>query len=452
MKDIYKTKAQLIAELEALRKRAWKKDISDLAKKQKRIEASKRSLEKQVEKQIAELRHSNNALEQEISNRIEVESLLRENNELLETIFSNIHLLIAYLDTSFNFIRVNEAYARATGQPVAFFPGKNHFVLYPHKKNERIFRSVVASGEPYSVQEKPFVYPGNPEQTTYWDWMLQPLKIESGEVSGLILSLVDVTPRVEARKKTERYAEELEYQNKALSEFAFISSHDLQEPLRKILAFGSRLESNLSDKLNPQDLDYLQRMQNATQRMQTMLDGLLQYSRVTTNADSYSRVNLNQAASEAISNLQVRIEETGATVAIEPLPTLPADFHQMLQLFQNLIGNALKFHRKGVTPQINVSGKILTGKHEEGTDSKRCELRIEDNGIGFYRKHIERIFLPFERLLGRQGPEGAGMGLAICRKIVERHGGDITADSEPGRGSLFIVTLPVVLSKNGKSS
>lgn len=451
MKDPHKTKAEPAAESKAQRKQQRTNCFIDAVKKQNRLEASKHRLEKHLEKQNSELKRSNHALEQEMLNRKEIETSLKEKNELLESIFSNIHFMIAYLDTDFNFIRVNEAYARAGKQPPDFFTGKNHFTLYPNEENEHIFRSVVTSGKSYSAHERVFVYSENPEQTTYWDWTLQPLKFEKKNVFGLILSLIDVTPRVQARKRAERYAKELENRNQALSEFAVLASHDLQEPLRKILAFGSRLESNLSDTLDDKNLDYFERIQNAAQRMQAMLDGLLQYSRVTTKTESYSTVNLNQAASDAISNLQVPIEENGATVVIETLPTLVADSSQILQLFQNLIGNALKFHRKGVAPHVKVSGKIAVGENEENADCKRCELRFRDNGIGFDPKYAERIFSPFERLLGRQGPEGAGMGLSICRKIVERHGGSITADSEPGKGSLFIVTLPVQTPKEEKT-
>lgn len=434
MKDIRKTKAKLIEELKALREQAREKEF-----KQNRLQKSKHGLEIRVQEQVSELRYGNEALELEILEHIETESRLRESNALLESIFSNIHMLIAFLDTDFNFIRVNDAYAGAAGLPAAHFPGKNHFALYPHEENERIFRSVAASGEPYAEFEKPFVYPDHPDRATFWNWTLQPLKTEKEKVYGLILSLIDVTPQVETRKKIEIYAHELEAKNTALSDFASLASHDLREPLRKILTFGSRLESNLADTLNPDDRDYLRRMQNAATRMQTMLDGLLEYSHVATQNHPFQMVDLMRAADEAVSNLQVRIEETGATVAVASLPTLRADSLQMLQLFQNLIGNALKFHRKGVPPRVRVSGKIVSGD----ADGKHCELQVEDNGTGFDPKHAEQIFLPFKRLQGRQGPDGAGMGLAICRKIVERHGGRITAESEPGRGSLFTVTLPV---------
>lgn len=450
MKDTHKTKAQLIEELEALR--AQTRDISDISLKQEQLQPSEHGLEQKVQEQVAELKHSTEALEREISDRTDVESQLRESNQLLETVFSNIHMLIAYLDTDFNFIRVNEAYAGASGKPVSFFPGKNHFALYPHEENERIFRSVVATGESYTACAKPFVYPEHPEKTTYWDWTLQPTKTNGKNVTGLILSLLDVTAEVEARKETERYAEELKRHNQTLSEFAFIASHDLQEPLRKILTFGDRLASSLGERLSEMERDYLARMQKVTRRMQTMLDGLLEYSRVSIKTRPYLPVDLTRAVNEAVSNLHLRVVETGAVVSITPLPTIHADFTQMIQLFQNLIGNAIKFQRKDVPPRITVSGKLIPDKKSRNPGASRCELRFEDNGIGFDRKYFERIFLPFERLQGRQGPDGAGMGLAICRKIVERHGGIITAESEPGNGTLFIVTLPVNLLYEGKSA
>lgn len=413
--------------------------IVDLKAKYNRLQDENIDLEEQVLDQIAELRQGNEALEQEILERIQIETQLRESNDLLETIFSNIHLMIAYLDTDFNFIRVNEAYAKAAGRSSSFFPGKNHFTLFPHPENERIFRSTVSSGKPYSVLEKPFIYPEDPNRTTWWDWSLLPLKSDQGTAYGLILSLLDVTGRVEARKKKEAFSQELKRQNKALSEFTFIASHDLQEPLRKIIAFGDLLELHIGETLTPEDRDYLNRMTNAAHRMQTMLEGLLKYSRAAAEQQTYSNVDLTHAAHEALSNLDVQIEKTAATVTIEKLPIIYADYTQIIQLFQNLIGNALKFHRKGVTPHVRVSGSIYANDEKQGL---KCKLKIEDNGIGFDVNHVERIFLPFTRLQGRQGPDGAGLGLSICKKIVEGHNGTISAESFPGKGSIFWISLP----------
>lgn len=248
----------------------------------------------------------------------------------------------------------------------------------------------------------------------------------------------DLERRVAERtRQLETYAERLEQSNRELQDFAYVASHDLQEPLRKIRAFSGRLAARYEEALDEQGLDYLDRMEGAAARMQNLVEDLLELSRVTTRARPFEMVDLGEVAAEAISDLDARIEEGGGRVELlGELPTVEADRAQMRQLLQNLIGNALKFH-KDTLPVVRVWA-------ETGADqTESCEIFVEDNGIGFDEEHLERIFLPFQRLHGRSDYEGTGMGLAICRKVVERHGGSITAKSTPGQGSTFVVTLPV---------
>jgi PAS domain S-box-containing protein len=378
----------------------------------------------------------------DITERKCMEMLLQDKNEFFETILSNIHFLIAYMDSRFNFIQVNDAYARAAGKKPEFFINKNHFDLYPHKENEAVFRRVVETGEAYHAFEKAFEYPDQSEKgVTYWDWSLQPTMDEKGQVKGLVLSLIDVTDQKKAQEALSVYAQKLERRNKELQEFASVASHDLQEPLRKIQAFGDRLMSNYAEPLAPTGLDYLERMLSASKRMQALIAALLEYSRVTTKGKPFVSISLSEVLQEVVSNLEVLLEKTEGRVSVAELPSIEADPYQMLQLFQNLIGNGLKFHRKGLSPLVAVDA--------QESDSV-CRITIEDNGIGFEEKYLDRIFMPFQRLHGRSRYEGAGMGLAICRKILERHGGSITAKSTPGQGSQFIVTLPIRQSKNEK--
>lgn len=237
---------------------------------------------------------------------------------------------------------------------------------------------------------------------------------------------------IEERAKIE---EELKRSNQDLQDFASIASHDLQEPLRKVIMFGDRLNAQFSEQMNEKALGYLGRMSDAASRMQTLINELLQFSRVGSKAKPFKATNLEKIIQEVLSDLEGRLNRSQAKIIIEDLPTIEADEVQMRQLFQNLIGNALKFHKKNVSPVVSVRG------HVNGSDV--CEIMVCDNGIGLDEQYAARIFKPFERLHGRSEYEGTGMGLAICRKIVKRHGGVIAVKSQPDEGCEFSVTLPL---------
>lgn len=244
-----------------------------------------------------------------------------------------------------------------------------------------------------------------------------------------------------------RQRQELARSNAELEQFASIASHDLQEPLRKIQAFGNRLKTTCGETLTEQGHDYLERMHNAAQRMQNLIDDLLILSRITTRAHPFVPVNLAQVAQEVLSDLEVRIQQTEGRVEVGELPTIDADPLQMRQLLQNLISNSLKFHRDNEPPTVRIYSQFLGGQAiqpvEDSISAQLCQIIIEDNGIGFDEKYLDRIFNVFQRLHSRSEYEGTGVGLAICRKIAERHGGSITAKSTPGQGAAFIVTMPI---------
>ena len=240
------------------------------------------------------------------------------------------------------------------------------------------------------------------------------------------------------------FSNKLEVSNRELEEFASVASHDLQEPLRKVQAFGDRLRIKAGPSLSDEGRDYLERMQNAAGRMQRLINDLLTFSRVTSKGQPFAPVQLSVIAHEVVSDLETRIEQTHGQVEIGDLPTIDADPLQMRQLFQNLIGNALKFHRNDVPPIICISSTIIMQSDETpAADLPYCQITVTDNGIGFDEKYLDRIFNVFQRLHARSEYEGTGVGLAVCRRIAERHHGTITAESTPGQGSTFIVTLPV---------
>ncbi len=293
-----------------------------------------------------------------------------------------------------------------------------------------IIRRVLETGESAGYETRSPI-PMGPEWLT-----VRVGAIRSGEqIIGFTMILTDITDL----KKTQL---RLEQSNRELESFASVASHDLQEPLRKIQTFGERLKERSAAALGPEGLDYLARMHSAATRMRRLIDDLLSFSRVTSKARPFARVDLSVVAREVLGDLEACIEQSGATVQLGELPVLEADPMQMRQLLQNLVGNALKFRREGVAPSVSLRGTA-------DARANRCELVVEDNGIGFDEKYLDRIFNVFQRLHGRSSKyEGTGIGLAICRKIAERHGGTIGARSSPGNGAAFIVTLPLKQNTN----
>jgi len=273
-------------------------------------------------------------------------------------------------------------------------------------------------------------------------------------LQGVFAAARDVTDRKRNAKKLKLYSDKLERSNRELQDFAQVASHDLQEPLRKIMAFGDRLSSKAGDSLDEQCRDYLQRMCNAAARMQTLITDLMAFSRVEIKGQPFEPTDLTVIAKEVSADLETRIEGTGAVVQIDELPTIDADPMQMRQLLQNLISNSLKYFRTGVQPAIHIFCETLVTHASESTNEgvvtrPVCRLSVSDNGIGFDEKYLDRIFNVFQRLHKKGEYEGTGVGLAICRKIVDRHGGTITAHSSPGQGATFVVTLPITQTAGG---
>ncbi len=260
----------------------------------------------------------------------------------------------------------------------------------------------------------------------------------AGRPTGLRTFLLDITQRKRAEAALVEQADKLARSNAELEQFAYVASHDLQEPLRKIQAFGDRLKTKYESGLGPEGLDYLTRMQNAASRMQMLIQDLLSLSRVASNSKPFTSVDLGDVVRTVVSDLEMRIQDAGANVAIGELPVIFGDRGQMAQLFQNLIGNGIKFRKPDGSPVV----KIESQPNTLATGAAGWQITVEDNGIGFDEKYRDRIFQIFQRLHGRNEYEGTGIGLAICRKIVDRHGGALTANSSPGAGARFVIALP----------
>jgi|SRR6266850_4946510 len=284
--------------------------------------------------------------------------------------------------------------------------------------------------------------------------LLNARRIISQEKSAttILLAIEDITERKLIEEQLKVYAAKVERSNRELQDFAQVASHDLQEPLRKIMSFGDRIKRQAGDSLDEECRDYLQRMFNAAARMQSLITDLMSFSRIATQGQPFVRTDLGLIAREVSNDLESNIEKTGGRVDIEDLPTIDADATQMRQLLQNLISNSLKYHREGVPPIVRVYSQRLDPRSPESMDSgalarQLFQILVTDNGIGFDEKYLDRIFTVFQRLHKRGQYEGTGVGLAICRKIVDRHGGTITARSTPGQGTTFVVTMPLIQAK-----
>lgn len=261
-----------------------------------------------------------------------------------------------------------------------------------------------------------------------------PSYAKDGTFLGYVGCYVDIDEIKQAEQAVQTYAEKLRLSNHELEEFAFIASHDLQEPLRKVLILGDMLQMSVGSQLSAEGQDYINRIKLSITRMQTLVDDLLQLARVNIAARQFRPVNLKSVLDEVLLDLDTTLNAYGGMVTVMNSVTVEADQTQMHQLFQNLVSNALKYHRSSLPPRVIIDMRNMDGM---------CEITVQDNGIGFDQRYAERIFRPFERLNSLVEYPGNGMGLAIAKKIVERHSGSIVAKGQPGQGAAFTIRLPL---------
>lgn len=326
--------------------------------------------------------------------------------------------------------------------------GKNIIDLEPYKRelNQKMLDTNLARrpGDPLLVIESPSI--GTDGRTRWYEWRNLQQFDEDGNVILVVGISRDITRQRLAELRTERVTARLEESNRDLLEFAQVASHDLREPLRKVAAFSERIERRLGDNLDDRVRDYMERMASAVGRMQGLIDDLLTFSRVNTRVAAIETTALDDIVEATLSDLEIAIDESDAVIDVGQLPSLPVDASQIGQLFQNLIANAIKFRRPGVAPHIEIAARFVPSTFDllSGGDADAYEITVEDNGIGFEQEYAAKIFAPFQRLHGRTEYEGSGVGLSVCRRIVERHQGRIWADGGEGDGATFAFRLPVV--------
>jgi signal transduction histidine kinase/CHASE3 domain sensor protein len=266
------------------------------------------------------------------------------------------------------------------------------------------------------------------------------------DILGIVL---DLTEQKLYESQLQQFTAELQRSNQDLEQFAYVASHDLQEPLRKIRAFGDRLTAKYQSKLEEQGSDYVARMQSAAARMQVLIEELLSFSRVSRPGIFSENLDVNEIVAEIKDDLETQIRRENATLVVGKLPAIRGERSQIKRLLQNLISNGIKFHKADKGSRVEVTGSIVRGGDAQNEFNvplpklKYARFEVKDDGIGFDEKYLEKIFTIFQRLHGRTEYEGTGIGLAICRKIVGNHGGFITARSEENKGSTFIVILPI---------
>ena len=384
-----------------------------------------------------------------------VEEKLRENRSRLDLALRSAHMGVWRLDLIEKKRHFDDQVCHLLGiDPAKFIGTAEEFYEAVHPDDRKMLKAVwartIKQDVPYESEYRVVWPDGSVHYVSARGKLVHDDKGRPVMVNGLIW---DITDRKQMEDELRRSRTELELRvrertvelsttvtrleqlNEELQEFAFIASHDLQEPLRKIQIFGGMLIKKHKDSLSSEGKDYMERLTKSANRMSELLRALLNYSRTGTSKLNFKSVSLTEVAKDAASDLEYTIAQAKGAVEISELPTVDADAALLRQLFQNVIGNSIKYRKESEPPLVKIYGKIADAT---------CQITIEDNGIGFDERYKHKIFKPFERLHGKNTfYSGTGMGLAICKKIVNRHSGEITVTSVPKQGTTFIVTLPM---------
>ncbi|HEX4480347.1 MAG TPA: PAS domain S-box protein [Rudaea sp.] len=364
---------------------------------------------------------------------------IEDREQRFRSLFTYVPDAVFGLDMDGNIVDCNQAAVEMTGFTRERLVHSPMSVTVVSELHEQLASHIAlaASGAPQEIELERV----RPDGSRYTTVSTKTPIVVDGALVGIFAIVRDVTLERVNRIALEEALRTVKGHNRELEEFAFVASHDLQEPLRKVRAFGDRLRMHLDSRADSESLDYIERMRAAAERMQRLIDDLLAYSRVAKRGHALRRIELNDVLAGVLTDLETSIEQKNAQIIHSPLPGIDGDETQMRQLLQNLISNALKFVREDRPPRITIRGEVF--RPDSGFDRRPwVRLVIADNGIGFDNKYAERIFGAFQRLHGQREYSGSGIGLAIVRRIAERHGGHIRAHGAPGEGATFVIEMP----------
>jgi PAS domain S-box-containing protein len=396
------------------------------------LQQANAAMEQRVQERTWDLTQVNEQLQREITDRSRIEAELRKAMQFQEKLLELTSNAIAVLDREGRLSHLNRRALELTGYCREELEGHSFAEIVPAEQladtSAAVQRTLVDGAKVYQVETDILRRDGGRRTISF---NLAPM-IEDGKVVGAVGTAEDITDALRAQHALERYAHELERSNRELVQFAYVASHDLQEPLRVVAGYLQLLETQQGDTLKPEGRRYIERAVGAVKRMHGLINDLLAYSRIGSRGTIRTHTLVHQVLEKVRENVAVTLTETGANLHIDTMPAVWADASQLTQVFQNLLSNALKF-RGTQPPEIHIAAE----REEDG-----WRFGVRDNGIGLAAEHAERVFQIFQRLHTRSEFPGNGIGLAICKKIVEGHGGRIWVESQPGQGALFQFTIP----------
>jgi PAS domain S-box-containing protein len=387
----------------------------------------------------------------DISKRKRAEAALEEERFLMEALMDNIPDRIYFKDRESRFLRINKPMAKAFKlKEPSEAVGKTDFDFFLPEHAQQAFedeQQIVRTGEPLVGREEKETWPDG--SLTWVSTTKMPLRDKAGKIIGTFGLSRDISDRKHAEEALDLRTQELQRSNTELEHFAYAASHDLQEPLRMIASYLQLLVKRCQEALTPEGKEFIGFAVDGAKRMQNLINDLLLYSRVGRHGKAFATVNCAEPIGQALENLTVAIEDSQAVITMDEMPEVFGDLTQLTQLYQNLVGNALKF-RGPKRPEIHIGAELrrTAGKgRKKGTEE--WVFWVKDNGIGIEPQYFERIFVIFQRLHTREKYPGTGIGLALCKRIIERHGGRIWLESEAERGSTFYFTLGKPENRHG---